>query len=95
MPARETIVPGTIRYQRCACCGEELGEVRSLADYDPDALCPACRKEKAREDDLAEARLEVMEAMDVELHKYLSKDLCNTVWNVLCRKFHIPEEEQA
>lgn len=95
MAIREAVIPGTIRYQRCAVCGEELGEVRSLADYDPDALCPACQKEKAREDDLAETRLEVMEFYDWQLAKYLSDYLRNTIWNESCKKFHIPEEEQA
>ena len=55
MPVRETIIPGTIRYQRCARCGVELGEIRSLDDYDPGALCRDCKAEKAREDEVAHA----------------------------------------
>lgn len=90
-----TIIPGTIRYQRCARCGKELGEIHNLFDYDPDALCHSCKAEKAREDDLAEARLEVMDFYDRELKKYLSADLKDTIWNEACKKFHIPEEEQV
>ena len=95
MPVRETIIPGTIRYQRCARCGKELGEIHNLFDYDPGALCRDHKAEKAREDDLAEARLEGMDFYDRELKKYLSDNLKDTIWNEACKKFHIPEEEQA
>ena len=95
MPTREAVISGTIRYQRCARCGEELEEIQSLADYDPGALCPKHKAEKAREDDLAEALLEVMEFYDRELSKYLSDDLRDTIWNEACKKFRIPEEENA
>lgn len=95
MPVRETIIPGTIRYQRCARCGVELGEICSLDDYDPGALCCSCKAEKAREDDLAEAQMEVLDWVDGELAK--RRDVASTFreslrWAGLAR-FHLKEDQ--
>lgn len=94
MPVRETIIPGTIRYQRCARCGKELGEICSLDDYDPGALCRGCKAEKAREDDLAEAQMEVLDWVDGELAKRrdVPRTFRESLWWAGLKQFHLEEQ---
>ena len=72
----------------CERCG---GELYSNMEQDEDGyiFCERCRKEKEHETEKAETVLEVLEAVDSELKKYLSQDICNEVWNKMVTRFKV------
>lgn len=77
----------------CGRCGGELWGDDADRDEHGRVYCPTCRADMADADCRAEVALEVMEAMDAELKKYLSDELRDTVWNEMVRKFHTKEAE--
>ena len=74
------------------CQAEIYGEAEADEDEHGHVYCRECREKLAAENDRAEAALEVMEAVDGELKKYLSDELRNTVWNTMARRFRLPKE---
>lgn len=77
---------GAIPVDYCQICGGEI--------YDHEEVCESCRernrvKSRRYHQDTVEA---VMEEVDYFAKRYLSDDLCNSLWNTLCEKFRTEDE---
>lgn len=80
----------------CELCRGEIYEYDPLeADLYGGLYHKECLDKKQQEDARAELILSVLEAADRENAKYLSKDLCNAIWNALVRQFKLPEEKEV
>ena len=75
----------------CERCGGELWGAEAEEDDRGRVCCPTCRTELAEAERRAEVALDVLEAVDTELKKYLSDELRNTVWNEMVRRFPVKE----
>lgn len=79
-------------FQHCARCGTELYPLNGPLDYDPTALCPTCRRDKEREDEIAEARQEVLDWVDGWLARHVPWSLRESLWEAGRKRYDLKED---
>lgn len=71
---------------RCTRCEGELWGTEAEPDERGHTLCQTCQEDLDTKYD-ADTVMAVLEAYDLEVKKYLSDDLRDTIWNEMVRRF--------